>query len=833
MNEKYLGENSTPILINQIKDKLEENYKVMGQLGAKNLISYPYYTGKSYTTNGITFNVNDDGSVTLNGTSTSWTSFYLNRNKALKAGTYIVSSNPLPKNVYLTFKDLDNNINYNCTENVQSITLSFDEDFLCSIFFQTQPNVTLDNFVIYPMLRLADDTDDTWQPYAPTNRDLFLNKMNNVNPTGTGALSLNRKENTSIGVNSVAEGNACTASGNNSHAEGDNSKAIGLTSHAEGNYAVARGSFSHAEGRSDANGAYSHTQNYNTIAENHSQTAIGKNNDNKSTTLFEVGNGADANNRSNAFEVYSDGSLSTDNGTTKVKLEDVVNNINDIWKINGELGAKNLISLPFYNGTDTRNGVLWTDNGDSTLSFYGQIETGYTYSGYNIMRINTLKANTYILSMAKPFPTAYLEARLINNVGSMIKSYGKATPNNGGTLTFEITTEDEQHTINDNYRIGIIAMIDSSVLPSGDTADGVIYPMLRLASDTDPTWRPYAKTNYELTQDTDIPIVRGTGNNSIILNSPSTNTANGNFSVAEGSISSAGSDYSHAEGYYCRAQGQRSHAQNSGTVAQGYSQTAIGKYNVLQGTSTSNQDNDYALIIGNGTNTNNRSNALAVQWDGTVVMQDNSTIKSAKTVYEVMGKMGAKNLLKYPYCVNSAGYNGITYTAQKDGSIIANGTATGYSHIALNINISDIEVYTFRTLPQGKYILSLESNNEFTGSFSLLVRYKFTDGTPYIDNQVTINSSLHYNEKVFEITQEYAEKMQNNTMYLEIRVLTNDGSANNIILYPMIRLADNQDNTYQPYAMTNKELTDKINSLKTIVANSTDFASFKTAIANW
>ena len=51
----------------------------------------------------------------------------------------------------------------------------------------------------------------------------------------------------------------------------------------------------------------------------------------------------------------------------------------------------------------------------------------------------------------------------------------------------------------------------------------------------------------------------------------------------------------------------------------------------------------------------------------------------------------------------------------------------------------------------------------------------------------------------------------------------------------MIRLASDPDDTYVPYAMTNRELTEEklsISELKTIASSAADFAAFKTAIAN-
>lgn len=94
-------------------------------------------------------------------------------------------------------------------------------------------------------------------------------------------------------------------------------------------------------------------------------------------------------------------------------------------------------------------------------------------------------------------------------------------------------------------------------------------------------------------------------------------TASGEVSHAEGSHTTASGDYSHAEGNHATASGMDSHAQNTDTIAQRLSQTAIGRYNEAD---TNGRDNDsygkYALIIGNGTSDDDRSNALAVGWDG-------------------------------------------------------------------------------------------------------------------------------------------------------------------------------------------------------------------------
>lgn len=93
--------------------------------------------------------------------------------------------------------------------------------------------------------------------------------------------------------------------------------------------------------------------------------------------------------------------------------------------------------------------------------------------------------------------------------------------------------------------------------------------------------------------------------------------SSGNYSHAEGSGTTASGHYSHAEGRYTTASGTHSHAQNNYTIAARKSQTAIGEYNVEE-TGDATTRGSYSLIIGNGTSTSARSNALTVDWSGNV-----------------------------------------------------------------------------------------------------------------------------------------------------------------------------------------------------------------------
>ena len=100
--------------------------------------------------------------------------------------------------------------------------------------------------------------------------------MSKQNPVGYGSFSLNRKADTTVGVNSHAEGYDTTASEEESHAEGNGTIASGQVSHAEGWYTKANAKFSHAEGENTtASGYSSHAEGDDTTASGESSHAEG------------------------------------------------------------------------------------------------------------------------------------------------------------------------------------------------------------------------------------------------------------------------------------------------------------------------------------------------------------------------------------------------------------------------------------------------------------------------------------------------------------------------------------------------------------------------------
>ena len=92
----------------------------------------------------------------------------------------------------------------------------------------------------------------------------------------------------------------------------------------------------------------------------------------------------------------------------------------------------------------------------------------------------------------------------------------------------------------------------------------------------------------------------------------------------------AGGNYSNAFGQGSRALGDYSFTAGEGVVNKSQNATIFGKYNSLSSSNTKTQDvypNDYALIIGNGTgnNSNDRSDALSLDWQGNLKLYGNRT----------------------------------------------------------------------------------------------------------------------------------------------------------------------------------------------------------------
>ena len=171
----------------------------------------------------------------------------------------------------------------------------------------------------------------------------------------------------------------------------------------------------------------------------------------------------------------------------------------------------------------------------------------------------------------------------------------------------------------------------------------------------------------------------------------------------------------------------------------------------------------------------------------------NKELTDSKMSYADNGVLGAKNLLRTPYYEGtSVNRSEVICVENSDGSVTLNGTAIDNSSYRLLRYDRDQDILD--SLNGTKVILSSGNANINVGIYN--TAFEKTGKEVIIDvNTATI---VNWN------------------LYIQ---LTNGTTYDNVTVYPMLRLASDTDPTYQPYAMTNKELTDKANSLATVATS--------------
>ena len=152
-------------------------YKVPVVINGKNLLQN---NATSQTKNGVTFTVNEDGSVTCNGTNhgNNPIIFELNNpNVVFPEGVYITSGCPAGGSITGGYKiQYFNGSSWNYElGSGNTFTLSGSLNYRSRILIST--NVTVTNLTFYPMLRKADIIDDTYEPYIePTTTNIYLDE---------------------------------------------------------------------------------------------------------------------------------------------------------------------------------------------------------------------------------------------------------------------------------------------------------------------------------------------------------------------------------------------------------------------------------------------------------------------------------------------------------------------------------------------------------------------------------------------------------------------------------------------------------------------------------
>lgn len=162
---------------------------IVNVLSAKNV--FPVTRPSITTSTGVTFTVNSDGSVTVNGTASADTWFQLCDGFKLKNVGYTLTGCPSggSSTTYeLQFRSIESDSSQwqmvNDYGNGKTATGDSTRTYIG--FVGIHSGYTATNLTFYPMIRLASDTDSTYQPYAMTNQQLTTktdglwdNTMNN------------------------------------------------------------------------------------------------------------------------------------------------------------------------------------------------------------------------------------------------------------------------------------------------------------------------------------------------------------------------------------------------------------------------------------------------------------------------------------------------------------------------------------------------------------------------------------------------------------------------------------------------------------------------------
>lgn len=176
-NAKYLifriGPEGNGITLQQMLDSIQVEegpiatpYVPYNSLKIKNIgKNFLNVTAKTTTVQGLTFTVNENKSITINGTNTgTGTAFFrLADNFVLSAGNYTLSNKNSNANIN-SFLFYDDSYNF-VTKNISNAT--FTKDTTIKPYIRVKAGATVNNQTIYPMIIKGTYTEETMPTYKP------------------------------------------------------------------------------------------------------------------------------------------------------------------------------------------------------------------------------------------------------------------------------------------------------------------------------------------------------------------------------------------------------------------------------------------------------------------------------------------------------------------------------------------------------------------------------------------------------------------------------------------------------------------------------------------
>lgn len=194
---------------------LKETVKGLVTPQGKNLISYPY-TSKEGTGNGITWTVNDDGTITADGTATNnsffnLTNYIVGTWDTLHAGTYTIMDG-----VNLPIGGVTLQVESTTGTQYKNKTFTIEQDVVYKIFIYIPKGTVADNITFKPMLEVGSIAH-MYEPTTESNISLKSaidgkadkSKVADVNWTSVDISSVDENTNAGATINYCIKNGIC------------------------------------------------------------------------------------------------------------------------------------------------------------------------------------------------------------------------------------------------------------------------------------------------------------------------------------------------------------------------------------------------------------------------------------------------------------------------------------------------------------------------------------------------------------------------------------------------------------------------------------------------
>jgi len=464
-----------------------------------------------------------------------------------------------------------------------------------------------------------------------------------VETTASGQSSI------AMGSHTEAIGYESTAMGSYTEASGANSTAIGKETIASGNWSIAMGINTEASGNfstamgfeTTAFGSVSTAMGYETKADASYSTVLGRynvgNGDpinwNATDPLFEIGNGTDIGNPSNAFTVLKNGKVGI--GTEipaeelhvsgNIRLEDAFYDATNSPGSSGQLLQSTGTATNWMDAASIDDGD-WTISGNNIYRNVGNIGIGTTNPEFKL----SLEDDGGILAIGEYNTGTTLTT---SGQGTRLIWYPKKAAFRAG-----YADSDEWDDVNIGYASVALGWNttasggNSTAMGTKTTASGPVstamgwYTTASGGQSTAMGWYPTASGTVSTAMGYS---TNASGNTSTAMGYETTasgwystamgqhTTASGDQSTAMGKSTTASGESSTSMGCVTTSTGDYSTAMGYATTARAYGSTAIGRFNIGNGDPVNWNPTDPLFEIGNG-QYGNPSNALTVLKNGNV-----------------------------------------------------------------------------------------------------------------------------------------------------------------------------------------------------------------------